>query len=168
NISTADAEQFDPDTDNNTAEADVNPQEADLAVTKIVDNATPQGGDIGTYTNILSNLGPDTAMNIRLHDTLPPGATIISASPTAGTVNVPARTWTLASLAALAQATLTIQVRVTSPQATPNVITITDADQFDPNTANNESAAEVNPPDADLAMEKTVDNATPNVGDTIT
>jgi len=168
NVSTADADQFDPDTDDNTASVDVEPLEADLAVTKIVDDATPSVGDIVTYTIILSNLGPDTATNIRLHDTLPPGVTIISASATAGTVNVPARIWAVPSLAALSQATLTIRVRVTSPTATPNVITITDADQFDPNTNNNESAAEVNPPDADLSMTKTVANATPNVGDTIT
>ncbi|MBK9225173.1 MAG: DUF11 domain-containing protein, partial [Flavobacterium sp.] len=38
----------------------------------------------------------------------------------------------------------------------------------DPNLTNNEDTAAVTIPTADLAIEKTVSNATPNVGDTIT
>ena len=58
--------------------------------------------------------------------------------------------------------------RVDSPDARTNTATITDADQFDPNPANNSASATETPQQADLAVTKTVSDATPNVGDQIT
>jgi uncharacterized repeat protein (TIGR01451 family) len=64
--------------------------------------------------------------------------------------------------------TLTIQATVVSPNTQTNTATIAHSDQFDPTTANNTASATVTPQQADLALAKTVSNATPNVGDTIT
>ena len=64
--------------------------------------------------------------------------------------------------------TLAIVATVVSPAAQTNTATITDGDQFDPNTANNSDSATETPQQADLAVTKTVSDATPNVGDTIT
>jgi uncharacterized repeat protein (TIGR01451 family) len=168
NIATADADQFDPDESDNTAQAEVTPQQADLAVTKQVDNPTPNVGDVVTYTITLTNFGPDAATNIHLHDTLPPGETILSATPSAGTFNRTTHVWTISRLAALGRATLTIRVRVTQPLTTQNTITITGADQYDPNKGNNTATEEVNPLTADLELTKAVDEPNPNVGDTVT
>ena len=52
------ADQFDPDTGNNTASATETPQQADLAVTKTVSNPTPNVGDTITFTVTLTNPGP--------------------------------------------------------------------------------------------------------------
>ena len=55
-----------------------------------------------------------------------------------------------------------------SPAAQTNTGTISDADQFDPNAANNTASATETPQQADLSVSKTVSDATPNVGDQIT
>ena len=46
----AHADQFDPDTANNSASATETPQQADLAVTKTVSDPTPNVGDTITFT----------------------------------------------------------------------------------------------------------------------
>ena len=56
----AHADQFDPDTTNNTASVVVTPQQADLALAKTVSDSTPNVGDTITYTITLSDNGPDT------------------------------------------------------------------------------------------------------------
>src|SRR5262249_27516810 len=76
--------------------------------------------------------------------------------------------WTVGALANGAQATLIITATVVSPDAQTNTVTITHADQFDPNPANNSASVTLTPQRADLAITKTVSDATPNVGDTIT
>src|SRR5260370_928892 len=45
---------------------------------------------------------------------------------------------------------------------------VSHADQFDPHARNNSDSASVNPQEATLAVSKTVNNARPNLGDTIT
>src|SRR5207253_2273703 len=65
-------------------------------------------------------------------------------------------------------ATLTIPAKVVTAKAQTNNATITQVDQFDPNPDNNSASATETPQQADLALTKTVNNATPNVGDTIT
>src|SRR5262249_6159849 len=93
--------------------------------------------------------------------------TITSATATTGTINAAARTWSIPSLANGAVAVATIRGTVTSPTTTPNIVTITGADQFDPNLANNTAEAAVTPETADISLTKTVDAPTRNVGDTV-
>src|SRR5262249_30269090 len=145
----------------------VTPQRADLAVTKTVDNPNPNVGDTVTYTITVTNLGPDTATNITLHDTLPAGVRLLSANPSRGTFSQPRGDWTIRSRAAGDSATITTRVVVTSPNPAANTVSITGADQFDPNNGNNTAISGVTPLAADLSLTKTADNSTPNVGDTI-
>src|SRR5262249_37865040 len=63
-------QQFDPNPTNNQASATVTPQQADLAVAKMVSNATPNVGDIVTFTISLTNAGPDPATNVQVTDLL--------------------------------------------------------------------------------------------------
>src|SRR5262249_26243764 len=79
------ADQFDPNTTNNTASATETPQQADLSVSKTVSNPTPNVGDPITFTVTLSDLGPDAATNVQLTDLLPAGLTFVSATPSQGT-----------------------------------------------------------------------------------
>jgi len=162
------ADQFDPNPNNNSASATETPQQADLAVTKTVSNATPNVGDTITFTVTLSNAGPNTASNAVVHDPLPAGLALVSATPSLGTYNSGTGDWSVATLGNGASATLTISARVVSAAAQTNNASITHADQFDPNAANNSASATETPQQADLALTKTVNNATPNVGDTIT
>ena len=76
--------------------------------------------------------------------------------------------WDVGTVAPAAPQTLTITATVVSPAAQTNTATISDSDQFDPNTANNSGSATETPQQADLALTKTVSDPTPNVGDQIT
>jgi uncharacterized repeat protein (TIGR01451 family) len=158
-----------PDTNpaNNTASATETPQQADLRVTKIVNNPTPNVGDTITYTVTLTDLGPNTATNVTVQDTLPAGLAFVSATPSQGTYNSGTGVWTIGTVTTATSQTLLIQATVTSANPGTNTAAISHSDQFDPNTANNSASVALGA-SADLALAETVSNATPNVGDTIT
>ena len=161
------AEQFDPNTGNNTATATETPQQADLALSKTVDNPTPNVGDTITYTITLSDNGPNSATNVQVTDLLPAGRTFVSAIASQGTYNPVNGLWTVGSVDTAAARTLRIQAQVTSATTTVNSATITHADQFDPVLTNNTATTSTSPEQADLAVTKTVNDPTPNVGETI-
>src|SRR5262249_61533621 len=119
------------------------------------------------YVTALTNGGRDAATNVTVQDTLPAGVTFVSASP-AASYNPTTGVWTVGTVTLGTPQTLTIIATVTSPTPGTNTATISHADQFDPNTANNSDSASTNPQEADLAVSKTVSNSRPNVGDTIT
>jgi uncharacterized repeat protein (TIGR01451 family) len=158
----------DPNAANNTASATATPQQADLALTKTVSNASPNVGDTVTFTATLQNSGPNSATNVTVTDLLPAGLTFVSATPSQGTYTPGTGAWAVGTVTTATPQTLTIQALVVSPGARTNTASVTNSDQFDPNTANNSASATETPQQADLAVTKTVSNATPNVGDTIT
>ena len=164
----SDADQFDPITGNNTDSVTETPQRADLALTKSVDDPTPNVGDEIVFTVTLTNIGPDAATDVSVNDLLPAGLTLILATPSQGTYDSTAGLWTVGTVNAAASATLTLRALVASPAAQTNTATVGAADQFDPNTGNNTASATETPQQADLAVTKTVSDPTPNVGDTIT
>ena len=158
-----------PQPGNNSSSATVTPQKADLAVAKTVSNPTPNVGDTITFTITLTNAGPNTATGVALTDLLPAGLTFVSATPSQGTYNSANGAWTVGTVASGApQPRSVLRRRWSPPMRMTNTATISDADQFDPNTANNSASATVTPQQADLAVVKTVNNPTPNVGTTIT
>ena len=167
-VTIAHADQFDPDTTNNTASVVVTPQQADLALAKTVDDSTPNVGDTITYTVTLSDNGPDSATSVQVTDPLPAGVSFVSATPSQGTYDSSTGLWTVGTVDTTSPQTLAIQATVVSPIPQTNTATITHADQFDPDTANNTASAVETPQQADLALTKTVSDPTPNVGDTIT
>ncbi len=87
--------------------------------------------------------------------------------PSQGTFNAATGVWTVGTVDTAAPRSLRIQARVISSSSTSNTATITHADQFDPNTANNTATTTANPLQADLSVTKTVNDPTPNVGETI-
>ena len=162
------SDQFDPNTANNTASVTQTPQQADLALTKTTSDPTPNVGDIVTYTVTLSNNGPDSATKAQVTDLLPAGVSFVTATPSQGAYDPATGLWTAGVIVVGAPQTLMIEAMVVSPSQSTNTATITHADQFDPNTANNTASATQTPQQADLALTKSVSNLSPNVGDTIT
>jgi len=161
------ADQPDPNDTNNTASATATPQQADLEIAKTVSNPTPNVGDVITFTVTLTNLGPDAATGVAVLDQFPAGLDLISASPSEGTYDAASGVWTVGIVTITTPETLVFTARVISPEAETNTASISAADQFDPNGANNQAEATATPQQADLLVTKTVDNSTPNVGDTI-
>lgn len=163
------SDQPDPDTSNNSAAAAVNAgASADIGVSKTVDEAAPNVGANVTFTITATNAGPNDATGVELTDVLPAGLSFVSATPSVGTYDSGSGVWALGALANGASETLTIVATVDQPGSILNTVTVTGEDQFDPNPANNSSGVSVNGQSADLSVTKTVDNATPNVGDDVT
>src|SRR5262249_25957344 len=115
------ADQFDPDTGNNTGTATQTPQQSDLAVTKTVSDATPNVGDTITFTLTLTNNGPDVATGVPLLDALPSGLVFVAATPSLGSYNSLTGLWTVGTVAVQAALTLEIEARVESPSALTNL-----------------------------------------------
>jgi uncharacterized repeat protein (TIGR01451 family) len=162
------SDQFDPNGGNNTASTTETPQQADLAVTKSVSNSKPNVGDTITFTVTLTNHGPDSATNVTVQDLLPAGLTFVSDTPSQGSYNPTSGVWTVGTVNAGSPQTLTITAKVVSPNPQTNTAAVSGANQFDPDAGNNSGSATETPQQSDLALSKTVSNATPNVGDTIT
>ena len=162
------ADQFDPDTANNSATVTVSAQQADLALTKTVSNPTPNVGDPVTFTVTVTNAGPDPATAVQITDVLPAGLSFMSATPSQGTYTAATGLWDVGTITVATPATLTLATTVASAAAQTNTASIGDADQFDANSANNTASATVTPQQADLALTKTVSAATRTVGDQVT
>jgi uncharacterized repeat protein (TIGR01451 family) len=135
------SDQFDPVSSNNRAELLVEPQIADLAITKTVDEYRPNVGDLVQFTIELRNLGPSTATNVVVSDILPSGLEFVSANPAAA-YDEATGLWTIGSLAYPANTSLQITALVLAPDDNEpdqylNIAEISHSDQFDPDTLNN-------------------------------
>ena len=142
---------------NNAASATtlVNPV-ADLVVTK---TDAPDPAFVGqplVYTVGVQNAGPSSASSVSVSDTLPPGVTFDSATPSQGSCSQAAGTVTC-SLGTLANsASASVQITVT-PQSTGSATNVASATSSasDPNSVNNSASADtlVNP-SANLSLTK--------------
>ena len=143
---------------------------ADLITGKTVDNGTPNEGDTIVYTLTLTNSGPNQATNLSITDQLPAGVTYVS-DDGAGAYVSGTGLWTIGTLNNGATATLNITATVdvgTTGSTITNTITVVSADQTDSNTTADDPSEDITVGnDADLVTGKTVDNGTPNEGDTI-
>jgi uncharacterized repeat protein (TIGR01451 family)/fimbrial isopeptide formation D2 family protein len=163
---------WDPNNRNNTARTPTDPQEADLIVSKTVDDATPNVGDTVTFTVTLENLGPSSAQNVAVADQLPAGLQLVSGTPSAGTFDAGTGVWTLGTVVSGTTSTLQVVALVLAPASGPvsaqeNIATATSTTP-DPNPDNNTDTSTVVPRSADLAVTKTVDEDEPSIGETVT
>src|SRR5205807_3369544 len=109
------ADQFDPNIGNNSSSAIETPQQADLAITKTVNNPTPNVGDTVTFTITLNDNGPSTASNVQVSDALPAGFSFVSATPSQGAYNSGTGVWTVGTVDTLSARTLKLAAVVQSP-----------------------------------------------------
>ena len=143
-------------------------KEADLAITKTVNNTSPTVGQNVAFTITAKNNGPNDATLVLVNDLLPAGLSFVSANATQGSYNSITGVWTIGNLSVNGTAILTIVATVTSAGQINNIANIT-GNETDPNLNNNHAIAVINSQQqtADLAIQKTVDNATPNNGDIV-
>src|SRR5262249_48466194 len=120
-------------------------EQADLSVSKTVSDATPNVGDPITFTVTLSDHGPDAATGVQVTDLLPAGVSFLSATPSQGSYDSTSGGWTVGTGSPGGPQTLSMPAPVVSPAAQTNTATISDADQFDPTTANNTASATETP-----------------------
>lgn len=142
---------------------------SDIAVTKTVNNSTPNVGGNVTFTITAINNGPLNTTGAVVNDLLPSGLTYVSHSASAGTYVPGTGVWTIGALSSGASRTLTITATATAaaiPSRT-NTATIT-SNNPDSNPNNNTASATVTPRYADMRVLKTVDNSTQTVGQNVT
>ena len=178
------SDQFDPDSvpGNNVDTEDdqdsvvVTPPVIDLSLIKEVDVDRPIVGQVIRYTITVDNDGPNNATGVVVADELPDGVTYVSSSTSNGNYNPSSGLWDIGGVAANSTVTLFIDATVTATVATTNSAEVFAADQFDSDsTPGNGSTNEDDddsvtfvPAIADLSLTKTVDDATPNVGENVT
>jgi uncharacterized repeat protein (TIGR01451 family) len=158
----------DPNPANNQATVTTGNGLADLSVVKSVLPVAVPIGTNATYTITLANAGPDAATNVVVDELLPAGLQFVSAAPSSGTYDPGTGSWRVPSLAAGANATLGITATVLTAGPITNDAQAVSLDQVDPNPANNTGSATVTGQAADLSVTKTVNDPTPNLGDTVT
>ncbi|MEQ8675554.1 MAG: PKD domain-containing protein [Aggregatilineales bacterium] len=149
------------------------PGNADVTVTKIVDNATPAEGATINYTVTVTNNGPDTATGVQVTDFLPAGLTYVSSTPTQGSFNPFIGIWGIGSLSSGASANLFIQATVnagTGGSTITNTASVSSTTN-DTNAGNNAASAGITVavPTADVQVASYIPSTnTPTEGDTIT
>jgi uncharacterized repeat protein (TIGR01451 family) len=116
--------------------------EADVSLTKKVNQTTAISGSPVTYTLIVNNNGPDTATGVVATDILPTGLVFVSATPSQGSFDAGSGRWTIGTLPNGATATLQITGTVVAIGPITNTASVT-AVQFDPDLANNVSAVTI-------------------------
>lgn len=168
NTASAFTTELDADPSNNSSTACTTPiPYANLAITKIVDVATPNVGNIINFTLTVTNNGPINATNVLVNDILPSGYTILSNTPSVGSYNTLTGIWSLGTLNNTASATLNMQVIVNASGPYINTAVVT-SDLFDPILSDNTAVSSpVVGQIADLSIVKTVNNSTPQVGSNV-
>jgi uncharacterized repeat protein (TIGR01451 family) len=149
---------------------------ADLSVAK-TDSADPvDPGQSFNYAIVVTNAGPDAATNVVVTDTVPPSVSVTGVDSTQGSCTAAgnAVTCSLPSLAAAATWTITIHARVpvdAPPATVSNTATVAGVGDTDPANDSASQSTTISGGAAgssDLAVSKSVSDAGPHEGDTIT
>ncbi|HND53124.1 MAG TPA: DUF11 domain-containing protein, partial [Pirellulaceae bacterium] len=142
------------------------PNVVDLAVTKTVNDSTPDRNQEVTYTITVTNTTSITATGVQLTDPTPSGITnvrLVNASQ--GTFDANTGVWTVGTINGSGSATLQIAGTVSTTGTGGSVVntaSITAVNQFETNTTNNQASATLVPNQVDLSVTKTVDDSTPD------
>jgi uncharacterized repeat protein (TIGR01451 family) len=122
------------------------PQQADLMLGMTVDNASPNVGDVITFTIAVTNNGPDPATNLTVQDYLPTGLTFLTTTSSQGTFATAGGIWSVGTVSPGMPPTLLIEATVASPSPQINPAAITHSDQFDPDLSTNTASVLEAPP----------------------
>ncbi|WP_264030937.1 CARDB domain-containing protein [Cellulosimicrobium sp. SH8] len=165
--------QTDIDPSNDSASVTLNPvtPTTDIAVLKsVVGPDDVPLGSTAQFRVTARNDGPSPATGLVLRDVLPSGLTLVSATPSQGTVAPDTGLWTVGALAVGASATLDLVVEPQSIGRFVNVARLEAVSPTDVNPGNNQASATITAraPQADLAVVKGVLPASTFVGDTVT
>lgn len=159
----------DNDTSNNSSSATTALTPTfDVTLTKTVTDDTLAPTDTATYTIAMTNAGPSTATNVVLTDVIPAGLTFVSGTvnSTAATSDGTTVTFPGVSIAsgATVNATLVFTVDAASSGTITNTANVT-ADTGETSTANNSASDDITvTPEVDLAITKSVDLTTAQIG----
>ena len=161
----------DPNPGNDSGAATINAAAAaDVALQKTVDRPQPSVGETVTFTVTATNRGPSSATGVFVEDTLPPGLTLVTATPSQGTTyDAGTGAWTIGNLALSASATLTLVASVNTTGVLVNEARKTAQNEVDPNPLNDVAEAQINAiATADIGIGKAISTQAPAVGGDVT
>jgi|GEM_PF-5339099 len=177
------AEPLDTIVDNNSSSADVTIEEvvivetpmADLSINKTVQNDTIDLGQTVAFDIEVTNNSDIPASDIIIKELLPSSFTYVDHQVSRGDFNTQSNNWEIESLPAAATETLTITVLPNQVGTFTNSVYISQAEPLDTIASNNSSSADVTikevviveTPIADLSINKTVQNDTIDLGETV-
>ncbi|MBK8705142.1 MAG: DUF11 domain-containing protein [Saprospiraceae bacterium] len=172
--------------DGDGVEVEPNPV-IDLELDKSISNTTPNVGTNVTFTIVVVNQGPSDATGVQVTDQLPSGYTYVSHS--GGAYNPATGLWNIGNLAIGQSVTLNIVATVLATGNYVNLAEVTfanedDIDSTPDNGVDTDNDGDVSDDDGDeddgdgvevapnpiidLELEKSVNNATPAIGENIT
>jgi uncharacterized repeat protein (TIGR01451 family) len=151
--------------------ASIGAQSADLLINQFnVNDNTPDEGQSITFTIKVKNNGPNSATNVAVESVIPAGYSYVSSTASAGSYDSGTGVWTIGTLTSGTTRQLTINVTVgagTSGNNINSVVSILASDQTDPISTNNSSNIDVVVNSANLELTKTVNDNTPDEGQTV-
>ncbi|MDB4770824.1 hypothetical protein OAG60_01985 [bacterium] len=154
----------------------VTPQQADLELSKSVDNEQANVGQDVTFTVVVRNQGPNAATNVIVTDKLPDGITYKSGStPPGSSYNAGSGVWDVGTIPAESQVTLTVVGGIDGPGTKINTAQVSSVDQYDPDSTpgngveseDDQQSVSITPPIIDVSLIKDIDIARPIRGQTI-
>jgi uncharacterized repeat protein (TIGR01451 family) len=128
---------------NNCVDSTVSVTYVDLAITKTVDIASPETGDVLTYTITVTNNGTEEATDVLVSDTLETGLTFVSSNPVPS--NMSPLQWNLGEIATGTSGVITVDVEVatgTEGLTLTNEVEVT-SEEEDNDTDDNSSSVDV-------------------------
>ncbi|WP_405266951.1 Cna B-type domain-containing protein, partial [Methanobrevibacter sp.] len=125
-------------TDNEANNTTVANPICDLIINKTVNASSIDVGDSVEWTISVINAGPSTARDVKVKDTLPAGALILSANPSAGSFDKDTRVWEIGSLAANEPVSLILVTQILTEGDITNVAVV-NTSTYEPNRTNNEA-----------------------------
>lgn len=116
----------------------------EVGVTKSVDDNNPSVGETINYTVTATNNQGNAVGNVQVTDQLPAGLTLVSATPSTGTVS--GNVWTIGTMNGLETANLEIEATVnngTEGNTITNTASLTNFSGTDGNASNNSSSVNI-------------------------
>ncbi len=168
------ADQTEDNESNNSSSALITVKAFDLSVLKAVSESNPEEGEEIEYTiTVTNNIDDEVGTNIVIGDVVPEGITYVASSISGGSVqNDTTPTlgdgllWTINNLPGRQSVSLTFKATVDvgakiNHGTIINTANLVSLDQVDSNGVNNQGVIDITVQGLDLAVTKTVDNATP-------
>jgi len=171
NASLNDTDMYDWNSTNDFDQVTLNvPPAADIQVSKSATNYTPNHGDTVVFSIAVTNNGPDDATGVQVVDLLSTDLLLALFSVDQGTYDNVTGLWDIGNITRGNTVVLLLTTTVLGHNTTiSNTASLNATDLYDWNNTNN--ATTINlfvPPAADVEVEKTVDDDTPNYLDNVT
>lgn len=166
-------DQSDRVKDNNAAAASLHILGAGLRLASFVDLISPDEGDDVNFTLSVTNLGPDAANGVTVADTIPTGLVYVSHTPPTETFTQSLEgvwLWDVGQVESQTPRVLFVRTRVlenTTGQVLRHAARVLAGEEEDPQPGDNLAVNEITVEGVDLALDLSVDDASPDEGDTL-